>query len=628
MLNLLPAILLLCSGSVLAAALGRRAEEAMPLTAGGLIVLLYLFYAADRLAWGYWTAVVLCCGCYAGALFLIVRRGGGHRSGFLARLCTPAMAAFAFVSVCSYLLVRDYVVSLWDELRLWGAYPKILYYEGTLQLGENAALFPQMQSYFPGMALYQYALLRVFGRFSERILFWAQAMLAYSFLLPALRGLRWKRAYLLPLAIFALLLIPQLFSNAGNDRLYFYQTLYIDPVLGILFAANLYYAYTGVCGTGFDTARLALGLAALTLMKDSGLPLALGACALAALIEYTERPLQHDAERLLSRRLRILICAAAPLAVFGLWKILISTKGIFNSLTLSGSGEAFSLDFVGTFLLALLRTPILRTNLELPFLEQMSYAGSSVLCFALIGLAILLLEPMQRRRGWIATGVLLAMNLVFAAGLLLLYVNSFSGRMPSYERYICTSAQTNITFAALLLFDLLQHTPSRRLFGRGPCKVLAGILAAAVLAVFPLRLGTSDWNMAFRPEEEKAEARAHAEVIRAAVPVREDENERIYLAFAEPVDVQHHFLYFELRDTPLRVANFVGEACFSEEADLQPGALYDLLRDKDVSYIYFAQDIPAAATRYPMLFPKGTQQGALYRIEETADGTALFGRLL
>ena len=79
MLNLLPVILLLCSGSVLAAALGRRAEEAMPLTAGGLIVLLYLFYAADRLAWGYWTAVVLCCGCHAGAIFLIVQRGGSFR---------------------------------------------------------------------------------------------------------------------------------------------------------------------------------------------------------------------------------------------------------------------------------------------------------------------------------------------------------------------------------------------------------------------------------------------------------------------------------------------------------------------------------------------------------------------
>ena len=76
MLNLLPAILLLCSGSVLAAALGRRAEEAMPLTAGGLIVLLYLFYAADRLAWGYWTAIALCWGCCAGAIFLIVQRRG------------------------------------------------------------------------------------------------------------------------------------------------------------------------------------------------------------------------------------------------------------------------------------------------------------------------------------------------------------------------------------------------------------------------------------------------------------------------------------------------------------------------------------------------------------------------
>lgn len=81
MLWMIPVVLLLSAGSVLAAAYGRRAEEAMPITAGVSVLLLYAAYAADCLPIGYYAVLAVGAGCYILATFKMlynIRNRGGQ----------------------------------------------------------------------------------------------------------------------------------------------------------------------------------------------------------------------------------------------------------------------------------------------------------------------------------------------------------------------------------------------------------------------------------------------------------------------------------------------------------------------------------------------------------------------
>ena len=77
-----------------------------------------------------------------------------QRKEILKNLFTPGLLIYSLCFILIYFITRNNDVLLWDELRLWGAYPKILFYDGSLQLDGDAQLINIMRSYNPGMPLF------------------------------------------------------------------------------------------------------------------------------------------------------------------------------------------------------------------------------------------------------------------------------------------------------------------------------------------------------------------------------------------------------------------------------------------------------------------------------------------
>lgn len=629
MLNLLPVILLLCSGSVLAAALGRRAEEAMPLTAGGLIVLLYLFYAADRLAWGYWTAIALCCGCCAGAIFLIVRRGRGHRSGFLARLCTPGMAVFLTLCVAVWLLVQGNTVNAWDELRLWAAYPKALYVTERLQLGADALLYANMQSYPPGMALFCYFIEKAGGSFTPARLYWAYAVFGLMMALPALKNLRWKQLWMNAAALLLLFVLPMFFGNSGFDGLYAYRSLYIDVVLGLTLGCAVFLAAAEGLPGWFESARLAAALSALALLKDSGVLLAALALPAALLLTKDGAPSGKRVRR--GRHwLRLLAAAALPLLLFGLWQLLLGMAGVKNHIPLSATAD--DAIFLPEFFTALLKRDIVSSpvfaNWGGP--ELATYATTGALCLGLGLLTLGLFTEERRRRQKLLLLIAGGMNLAYIAGLYLLFRNGFDGNMPSYARYIGTIAQANITLIVLSFLEAGQTRVEAAIMKNEWSRLAFACALALLVAVFPLGLDR-------RPAKYAEGAAQTAAQIAEAVNAEENgpgENVRIYLAFPRgETDVLHHELYYALLDYGIRAANYYDNTCINRGQGANAGQiaqirqkLMDTIAEHGCTYLYFVRDIPLAKEQLPELFAGSASAGTLYRIE-TEGGRTVFRQI-
>lgn len=105
--------------------------------------------------------------CYIFFLYKFIKSTKEERIIIIKNIFTPGAIIFIIVFCLITLITRGRYVFLWDELRLWGAYPKILYYDGSLQLGENIQLMPKMQSYEPAMPLFQFLFAKSAGIFTE-----------------------------------------------------------------------------------------------------------------------------------------------------------------------------------------------------------------------------------------------------------------------------------------------------------------------------------------------------------------------------------------------------------------------------------------------------------------------------
>lgn len=183
---------LLLTASGCAALLRRRIEELLPVCFCGAILWLYPFYLCSAVRLG----LVLLCG--AGILIFL---SGWYRSrtlkAYAALIFTPGMVVYLCICAIFLIFFSGNVVSLHDELRLWGAVPKAIHATGRLQLGHDSPVFSVMQSYPPALPLLGCFFTAFSGAFSEGALYVGYACMALSFFIPAFSKWEWKQWRLL-----------------------------------------------------------------------------------------------------------------------------------------------------------------------------------------------------------------------------------------------------------------------------------------------------------------------------------------------------------------------------------------------------------------------------------------------
>lgn len=599
---------------LLSAALQERAEKVFPCILLSVIAILYPFYCLDLLRPGRWLLYSL---LGLTAVFAVLRLRKIKEPKQLRKSLSPGICLYAGLCVFYTLYTRNHLVGLWDELRLWGAVPKALYVTESLQLGENALIYQIMQPYPPGMPLLVYFLTAWSPEFREGMIFASYGILFGGLLLPTLAKLKWKDYLLFLPAVLLVICAPCLFTSHGGDGAWFYGSLYIDPILGVLAG----YAFYLSCGkpfmTGFSGFRFAVTLLALTIIKDSGAMFALLAGLNAVVLHLWSK------EGKVNRKEWVMRPAQAFLPVllaYGSWKVMLNSFGVASNeqgflKRLPTMGGIFAmLRNIKNMAMVSLSGPILADKLVLTYIP----------CFLFLAVISFAAE---KRRGKCREFLITWAVMILCIGLFCIgYIMSFGASLPSFQRYMST------TLIMLLAFVLLRSIP---MLLEWVCAIRLTshrkVLAMAVGAVVCLCaiLFVDQWQGKKANMEPIREPAAQAAQSMANLEGSTEEPANVYVLISEDPrgnSKLHHRIYYELLGTSACVRNFwndvniVGgevtpETWTEEEINTIAKKWETKLSDAGYDYIYVAVMNEFSAQVLERLGAETPTQGDLYRIE-------------
>ena len=585
---------LMLGPACLTTAIGKHehTEETLAPACISVILMLYLFYAFNQLLVGFWVVIVMLLGCWLAGIWLHLRRFSKER---IARFLTPGLLLFFTAMIVIWLITRRSQVRLWDELRLWAAVPKALFCTDQLQLGPDCFIYSEMQSYYPGILLFQYFFQKLGPVFNENGLFFAYAFLALTLMIPCCRNLQWNKSLWIPVLAFALVLLPCSFANGLNDMSKYYHSIYIDPILGMAFAYSLYCLWRLSQRQGwFEKICYILSLCLLILLKDSGLLLVILSLIICLLTLRKQR-----------RILPYLLIAAAVIAVVaGIWKILLAVHDVHNhigfqdsplriltEMTLSDEQRETIHEFFDKMLhreLTLTQYP----NLWYSFSIHRTWVFFTLF---FVGWSLLLWFIFHRKGqpvGSLMVGLMVS-NLVYQISLLVLYVCAMNS-VPSYARYSSTMNQAMMNLLSMLSLELLiTHSLSPK------TKAALSTVGLVIAFSFSYNLPYMDYAPA---EDVVSSGMHHVAQITWQLPQREDD-ETIHLFVVQDSvsGSNHHQIYFRLMEDNVRVKNYFPQVRPEQNYATAPAWL-EYLQAEGYHYVYLESFTPAFEERMGSLF--------------------------
>jgi hypothetical protein len=329
-----------------------------------------------------------------------------------------------------YFMLEHAYLRSWDEFSHWGVIAKELFLMDQFPANpeETSILFIK---YPPGTALFYYYVMRFTG-FGEGYIFFAQAMLFVSFSLVLMprENIRISRAWV-PLALTWL----SFYLNSDS-----YHTIYVDGILGAFFGAILA-VYLSERLQPFKALLLLVPLlAAITLVKTSAMPFIFLAAVFILIDIFT----YHKTYSLKKKIALLLLLFLGIACAFGskyAWQE--STKTLIDQAGL----RAYSIsnliaDFDNTEMAEKYEKTVRNFLVKVPRVF-LSHGGIALLFIALLPM---IAAYRLDRQNFVHIGkmqlILFSGFLLYAAGLLLLYLTSFSPQesveLASHERYIRT----------------------------------------------------------------------------------------------------------------------------------------------------------------------------------------------
>ena len=544
-------LMIMGTAAVLAAALKEKAEKVFPCLLLSVIVILYPFYCMDMLRLGRMVVYA----AFAAAVILSAMVMHRQKRPFLRetlRTLTPAIWIYGILCVFFCFYTRNNLVGLWDELRLWGAVPKALYVTEALQVGEEALIFRHMQSYPPGMPLLIYFMTALSPTFVEGHIFAVYAILYASCILPALQNMKWRHWPFFAPAFVLMAYIPCVLTSHGGDYGWFYESLFIDPVLGALAGYTFYLAASRPFETPFSRYSFAAALLALTILKDSGAMFALvaGLSAVAVYAAFNRKRLNWKSIALTVFRVVL------PVAVgYFLWKMVLGKFGVSSN----ESNYLKSLPPLGS-LIALVRQ--LRAQ-PMVVLEDLLFRGKLTLtyipCFLLIfALSMVFLKKADMGRK-MEVGITWA-GLCLSVGLFMVgYIISYHDAIPSFQRYLSSTLTCALVFTLLhggevLFVPRIRRKQKWEWVGRSALVMLGAAMVLSICMSLAQWRGKK-YNIDYAMEPARP-------VVSAAISKIEGDPENpknVYLLISDnprSFSLAHHRIYYELMGSAGCVRNF------------------------------------------------------------------------
>ncbi len=259
--------------AAIALALSLRHGESLvrtaPVAVCGAGIVLYGLAFLGRLSLIAWIAAA-CLAALAGALFLKMRREGAGKTlrWAAAPLREPQVWINAAVLAVIAALAHRRLILEWDAYNFWGPDIKSLYFrDGFAGYASNVS--SGFGDYPPFTQLEIWLLLRLRGTFDEGLIFSGYFLYSGLLLFSALDGLRakalWKKLLLGGAGAILLFLLPSVADSS------WYRSVYVDPIMGMLFGCLLIEITGEGPWNGWRTGKCAVFLFALALTKSVGL---------------------------------------------------------------------------------------------------------------------------------------------------------------------------------------------------------------------------------------------------------------------------------------------------------------------------------------------------------------------
>lgn len=238
----------------------RKFEEVVALALSLVIGILYISGLCEHLEIGIYFLYAFAFILFLAALYFYNKFHTNWKE-----LLSPGLLIFGIFIIIIIFYNNNIYRARWDEYSHWGLAVKDMYYYNSFAKHIDSTVM--LPWYPPFITLFQYYMEYSNGLFTEEFLYIAFQITMLSFLLITVKCVVKKNwQYLIP-GLSIMLLVPLIFFPDV------YNSIYVDPLLSIYVAYILLCYYTESMST-FNFLRIAGGLFALILTKETGAPIA------------------------------------------------------------------------------------------------------------------------------------------------------------------------------------------------------------------------------------------------------------------------------------------------------------------------------------------------------------------
>lgn len=238
-------------------------EKIIPCTIISIILVVYIFGLFNLLKIGVYAVLIL----ELIFLILLIKSLIKKRikiKEIIKLFSRPSMVIWLIGVIIIYFYYKGRMLIAWDEFSHWGDVVKMMYYNNIFNT--NPASLSVAKAYPPVMSIFQYFVEKIsFNGYQEHYLYSSYHIFIISLILPFIKNFKWKDFFKIILVLIIFLIAPTIFFNEPYN---YYNIIYIDPFLGIIFGYLMASIYVNKKYKKFEIISTSLTFFALTLTKD------------------------------------------------------------------------------------------------------------------------------------------------------------------------------------------------------------------------------------------------------------------------------------------------------------------------------------------------------------------------
>ena len=478
----------------------RRFEEMLPLSLMAIMLILYCCSIFGMLKGGY---IIVFIFAILFPLFFFVKRND-YRD-ILSRIITPGFLIFTLLFAFVWILNLNRGFTIWDEVSHWGPMVTNTYRLDQLYIVPESTLLVH-KDYPPIITLLETLFCKIAGSYNETYLYRSLQVFSFSLILPVFKKLNFQKSFWSFCRLFAytaLIAVMIAFVECGEAK--FYSTIYIDCVIGLLFAHCVMTIYLNRSMSRFELISLSITFSFMLLTKQICLAfvvLTLGILIMDCFVQMNNQ-LTHthiDKRKPFKPLVKKCIIALAlliiiPLLFYKSWNVVVNYYGIsaqfkvsdiniasFVSIVQKTGGEAFQQETFNNFVAAFINMDVFeRSRLSL------TYWQFTIIFFVIILALAKFSESVSKsmKNRIISLDIMLLLGSIgYAFAIMLTYIYCFGSyeglNLACYVRYMSTYIYGLSIIAVMMFVFVSVNRPVREYSYRGCCLSIIVLLVGSV----------------------------------------------------------------------------------------------------------------------------------------------------